>query len=420
MVSVKTSQILANYHDNNQTIFHIPRKVFLNTMRLHNLGFTSNHTSEKTQPTNGMGGLIQNIYLYANGNLPLGQSLNAHSMLSFNALRKSNAQNRNVESALTGCQWAFDIEKYDNSASILKAIIGFSLNDTSTYPIVRQGAGVGNLGILPLMRCFGFLQRDSIIPPIESLRLVIQWRTDNPLNALRGNTPDDTVITVNQPILVVDEVMDSKVINAVSNKSITIPYMEYERDTVYVDVVADGVKQLESLRFNGFNGKLVGRFILQNQFAPTTTATTGANRAKQVIKADDGSVAMYKEVWNPRINGANKFLRNGVDSQNRKLDLLSQTYGDVLVPNGVQYSYMTTANDMFEGSDATNVKGRVSWGAWEENSRIESCEIIYERTGSTEAKIADTMGSKAFNMSLYGEVHKVARISNGQVNISYA
>ena len=411
---LKTHYLNPVYHSNVKTVFKLPEAVLRSEMLLMNIGAENDQSNNYYyQWLNGCLGLIDSVSLQVNGQ-PIDELTEAHSWLAFQQMRKSNEQNRSVEHNTVGTRWGFGVEKYDRGAGVNQALLGFKENE----PLIRpQGVlAPERLGMLNLSRCLGLLRDSEMLPPMANVSVVIRWRTDAQ-NVFEGNTQANTAVVskINEPSLFVNEVVDEKLTRELSNKAVQIPHFSMERDSVRVAAVVDGDESGTQLfRVSGFQNKFVRRCVLVNEFLKTV-AGAGADR---VVKHNDCSASMHDERWNLRVNNANLFTGRGVFSENRKLDTLADAWGPINILQSTQYDGLHQANNLLTGSNAENLRGRVSYGGCKVGQRINDLQIQYSRTGSTIPK--DSMGTSEFTLACWAEVGKVVNVSHGRVNVAYA
>ena len=410
---LKTHQLNPSYHSNSKTIFRLPEAVLRSEMLLMNIGAENDQANTYYfQWLNGCLGLIDSVSLRANGQ-PIDELNEAHSWLAFQQMRKSNAQNRSVEHNTNGTRWGFGVEKYDRTAGVNKALLGFKEAEATIRP--QGDLTPDRVGMLNLSRCLGLLRESEMLPPMSNLTLEIRWRTDA-YNVYEGHTQATAVVSkVNEPSLIVNEVVDEKLSRELSTKAVQMPHFSMERDSVRVDAVADTIDSGNKYyRVNGFNSKFVRRCVLVNEF-PKTVLNGGADIP---IKENDCSASQHDERWNLRLNNADVFTGPGVFSENRKLDLVADAWGPINILQGTQYDGLYEAANFLQGSNAVNIQGRVSYGGCKLGQRVNDLQIQYRRVGSATPK--NGIGTDAFTLACWGEVAKVVNVNRGRVNVAYA
>ena len=418
---IKTHQIFPTYHSNTFTSFDIPSKVYLNTFRLANVQAKPN-VDATYQPLVGMNALFKHIILYSQNSI-IDQSREAPEYLAFEQLRKPNVYNSNMGNPQTGTIWGFKESHTVNAnrtplaAQTLIPSINYTKSSSSVKPI-KTLVTLANSGTFNLQDCLKFLTSDAIVPGTQfpSMRLTIEWETDAAL--VFGKTVPASWDVV-EPILFVDEVITPSILQSVSKKrNYKIPYFSMEKDRVVVSaVVADTIKQ-ETIPIRGFKDKSVRRMLLVN--VPDVSSA---------LLKQNASTSQYKEVINVRLNGKTFFPSVGINSENKKLDLLQQAWGQMNCYQGSQFiglendeNFLSTT-DLGATYDATAAKivttkglqGFVSYGGFVLQSPISDLEIEYSRTGYGVDKSSVDNGINKFFLDVYGEVYKSLEIRNGQL-----
>ena len=408
-VSVKTNQLFPSYHSNRRSVFDLPKAVYLNTWRLTDIGSTTNNPQIFYQTNVGCNGLIQSITLYSN-NQVIDQLRNAHSFLAFQQLRNANAENYGVEHFNSGTRFGFTVEKYSSVADVHKAILGFRGD-----PFIQPGTEPEQQGWLNLQRALGYLRADAVVPPVNGLRLVIEWRTDGQ-NVYRGNTQANTTVTINEPRLIVDEIVDDKTLKDLANKSVSVPFVSMERDSVLLD--GTGTK---TYRLNGFQNKVCRRMLLVNELPPTQANDVAAEKHVRDIKSSDASVSQHDETTQVRLNGGNVFPSSGIRNENHKLDMCSGAWGDINICQGFQFDGLDEVHNFLETSNAVNSAGRTSYGGWTVNDRVNDLEITYTRATSAVPKDGSGAADSQMTQACWAEVQKVMSCDKfGNVAVAYA
>ena len=400
---VKTKVIFPVYTSASRTEFRLENKVYLNTFRLANLQTKPDVSDVAYVPLGGVTSAIQNIVLFS-GNTPIDESRNSHEMLAFSELRNSNAVNLDIAHENTGTKWGFQVGP--RNANDIPTIV-FTDDSPSVKP--DSSAVLSSAGTLNLQKVLPYLSADDIVPGslIPNLRLVIEWRTNEPNNVFSGAS-GGVNYEVQEPQLFVDEVVDPSILSKVnSQSSISIPYFSWEQDRVRIPLAVINTIQSANLRINGFNNKSVRRMLMVN--IPEDVGTSDA-----VLMKNDASVAMHEEVFNFRLNGRQMFALNGVNSENKKLDQVSYVFGSLNVPQGCQYDGLS-AGDNFLSDDVKKLQGHLSYGGFWMGYRISDLELQYKRYGRGAGNQL-----KAFYMDIYGEVSKQLVVKGGQVTVAYA
>ena len=212
-----------------------------------------------------------------------------------------------------------------------------------------------------------------------------------------------TSIAIAQPTLVVDGVVGKS-----SPEKQEILYTEIESAHVFIPAVANNTQSSGNYVFNWFNGKLLGRGLVQN----IPTGTINANRD---IKEDAN--ASQLESFKVRINGCLKFP-NRIDSHNEKLVLCADAFGGLNVAQGTQWVKLDGGDLFLHSSTAAHVYCILSYGACVGGQRIKEFEVDCTRVGSNDVK--DNMGVNQFHLEVSAEIGKVLSVRKSAVVVSYA
>ncbi|MAG85852.1 MAG: hypothetical protein CMB97_00340 [Flavobacteriaceae bacterium] len=407
MSAVQVKQLFPTYHSSDRTEFRLDNnEVYLSSFRLANIQ-PKPSAGIAYQPLVGCGSLFKSVTLYS-GATPIEEARNVHELLAFEQLRSSNQVALDLQHALNGTIWGgWKVGGY-NSVKVEK--IEYGSTQASAKPddtaVITAGA------TLNLQSVFGFLRSDPVCPAIPNLRIVIEWRTGDPVNVFGGASAAITYDDIQAPVLFVDAVRSPALLKKVKQKNFTVPYFVNEFDRVRITAAPADDVQDDTIRLSAFRGKFVNRMLMVN--VPEYTASHADNVMKK-----DASIAMAREKFNVRVNGRNMFALGGVDSQQKKLSLLSSTYGGINVPEGTQFwDLESRAESFLHESNVDNLRGKMSYGGWVLGDRVSEMEIVYERYGTGVAAANNLR--LAFYLDVWGEVAKQLTVSGEKVVVSYA
>ena len=156
------------------------------------------------------------------------------------------------------------------------------------------------------------------------------------------------------------------------------------------------------------------RLLLVHQPTDSTTYVNG-NVYKGYGK--NASQAQFREALNVRINGVNKLAGDGVTGKNRRLAMLTDTFGDVNIIQGQQYCATQDFNNYVAGANTLQAtQGAVDYGGLIVEEYINTLQIFFNRSGCFD--------NGALNQQLrlicMGEVEKaVIMNSDGSYRIVY-
>ena len=114
-------------------------------------------------------------------------------------------------------------------------------------------------------------------------------------------------------------------------------------------------EQQNNFLLHGFDNKKLKRLLIVN--TPTETSTW-VDGNKNTGYANNASVAGFRENTQVRVNGVNKLAGNGVGSsgagasgKNKRLAMTTDTWGDINIITGQQFTQTQDFNDNVGGAD---------------------------------------------------------------------
>ena len=448
-------------------------EAYLPTMRIGNLGLskTANNDNEYHFGP-GAASVINRIQLL-DGNEELDSLRNVGNWLTFKNSLHSNSQNDNVFAAMVG-----------GSLGWATGATGELLSNDNK--LIRQGAA-DTLGTLDLREVFPILNAVSHLSTslFPNLRVVVEYHTDP--RALVSKQTAGTYaagLAKSVPILIVDEIVDSALIQSLDSQFTSASWVAVEHDQVQVPqvpgitaagAVADEAVQSVNLRVNGFQDKAVSRIMISKVYqdlAQYVDTPAGGDEQMRAL-AQYGSRALHKEEFNMRVNGRNVLAGRGVTDPASATMLLSDTWGELnICPGqnvesvGLDSKYTLTATQRqatplvpvgrpcanWVGSSKTEPRilsaggdlntgvtpntwttaplaqqgyftGNAAWYGLGVHDRVTDLQIQYTRTGnpSTAGGQSSSPGNYlALDLHLFGEVAKRIDVSGGSWKISYA
>ena len=387
---VKTHVVESHYHDNTRSEIRLEPRNWFSNWRLANVGATMAGINDKRWAmTSGCCSGIRNIYLY-DGNQLLDQKQECHQHVAFNSLRQTNDYNQDVDKKLLQTHLGYQVldDKITGSHSPAKIIT----NDATTT----------STGWVNLRNVFGFLKGMNTISgqTFHNLRVLIEWRQD--FINLMQESAGLTGLTYLKPQLIVDENLNT------NSKTPTgsIPYWSNEIDRLEIDAVAINTPYSLKTRVNGFNNKFVRRMAIANVNATLGNATAAANTLKI-----DTSYPEKLENLQVIVNNNRLFEYKGIDSQAKKLALLSDHWGDMNVPLGADWYAMTNSAEIYNANSVPDyMKGKLSYYGFSVNDKLSNFEVEYDKTPHA--------NRAACQLLFMGEVLKELTISNNGYVIS--
>lgn len=403
--------------------FRLPQdSVFHANLRLLNVGITSNQT-DSYNPITGASGAIKAIYLYDGAEL-LDSITNMNAYNAWKNINKTNDANVSQARHLNYVGLGFQ------PSGIQSATAGvLDLND---YLQVAQNPVADSLpkgAWISLQSCFSFLRNSMIIPTnlFRQFRVVVEY---NDAAALKENVRDrrDATLTTNTGVvLLADEVAEGAVKEEMKRGYNGVVYHPYEYDSVVAPAITTAatddstkvVKQSNNFLLHGFNNKKLKRLLISAEPLNNATYVSGN---KNTGYGQRQSVAGFREALQVRINGVNKLAGAGLGdgstcSKNRRLAMLTDTWGDVNVISGQNFTQTADFNSYVGGADVLQkTQGQVDWSGMIIEEYINDLQIFYDRHG--------VQGNAALVQSLrihcMGEVEKAVVVSGGRYRIVYS
>ena len=390
----KTNILYPVYHSNQRTVFKLDSKKYLNDWRLVGLRAKTEGADANLQFLVGMNAIIKSVTLQSN-NLVIDQLRNAHEWLAFEQLRQGNDRNTSLGNELSGSDYGFKLGSLNDHKIPMISFIN------TTHEVKADRTSDDKTGWLNLKRCLKFLQNRYVLPTdrIPNLSLIIEWMPYNKA-LFRGTSSGVTGMTIQEPNLIIDEVLDNT-----PSPDGKLSYKSIEQDRVVIPSVLDMERSDEKYKLNAFNDKFVSRVMCVNQSNVTNTSDT------------DSSSCQDDEVIQVRLNGRNQFSRP-LDNSNKKMDMCSKTWGDLNIPQGCQYAYFDDNDHFLTGSEVNDIRGFCSFGGWVVNERVNDLEVEYKRLGSD--VVRDSQGLDSFFFDVFCEVGKVLTYNKAGVIVAYA
>jgi len=357
---VKTHVVESHYHDNTRTEIRLEPRNWFSNWRLANVGATLTGVNNKKWPiTSGCSSGIRNIYLY-DGNQLLDQKQECHQHVAFNSLRQTNDYNQDVDKELLGSHLGFQV--------LEDKITGSHLPDEG----LTNSSSTTSTGWINLRNIFGFLKGMNHVngQTFRNLRVLIEWRQDftNLIQISAGLTN----LTYLKPQLIVDEDLNP------ASKPMTgsIPYWSVEIDRVYLNAADEDELFSVKTRLNGFNNKFVRRMAIANVDPESATLSDQSN-----IVLINHSYAEKLENLQVIVNNNTLFEYKGIDTNAKKMALLSDHWGDMNLPLGSDWYSMTAKTSLFSvNSIPYYLTGRLSYYGFSINDKLSNLEIEYNKT----------------------------------------
>jgi hypothetical protein len=396
-------------------------QVYLSTMRLANVGFTSTGASSYNKLL-GAYGAIRQISLF-DGSQLLEQVKLAPQVLAF-----KNAKQRNDESISMNRKLKHSATGYVTSGrfTVDGATHQIKADDIKVREQEDEANSTGEDGWLSLKDVFSFLDRSLIVPTgvFTQFRVVVEYNDSAALAKLCSTNNLAPYATKTTGLLLVDEVNEGETRDLMMKNYQGVVYRPLELDTVIVpaitglaDTAADkSKKQDQSFLINGFINKRVVRVALIQE---PTDATTYENGNTVTGFGAVASQAQFAPQVQLRVNGANKLAARGISSEsghssaNRALAYLSDTWGEFTMVSG-QQSLDSHGYASYVADDS--LKGTQQYLGLAVDERINELQLQYSRTGH----VSSTQTSQQLRLHVMGEVERAVILGQGGYNVVYA
>jgi len=401
--------------------FRFPQdSVFQANLRLLNVGISSG-VGDSYSPTLGAMGAISSIQLYDGAEL-LDQIADMNSYTSWKNLNKTNDSNISTSRDLNYTEIG-----YIQSGVATFADPQLGLDD---FKLVAQNPVAGTItnnkvGWVNLQSVLPFLRASMILPTslYRQLRLVVQYKDAEALkNAVQLDRTTNTLMTKTGTVLVCEEVVEGEVKEQMKKQYQGVVYHPLEFDRVRtkaVDNLADTddstkvILQQNNFILHGFNNKKLKRMLVIKK--PTQLDTWSDGTVNWGF-GNNTSVAQWKEELQIRVNGVNKLAGNGLSGKNRRLAMLTDTWGDVNIISGQQFANTDDFNNYVAGDTTLRkTQGEVDYGGIVVEDYVNTLQVFLERSGVYD----NPKLSQALDIIVMGEVEKAVIVNGDRYNVIY-
>ena len=409
--NVITHQVDPVFFDQRRCEFKIDPKIWLSNWRLADIAVKiangkDDGDVENTRFVSNLGAysLISRIVLY-NNSVQIAELREAGRILGFMNLQRTNANSYNVARTLNRSSFAVDVKGGVAVAAAKTGNINYELLELKDYNdddtnLRANTADVPNqtpTSYLDLSLALPFLKAQPYVlgTELKSLRLVIEWAPHvgeaQLANFIVGEVGTSAkTLEILQPTLILDEVADPAAASKLKNKPISYVNMDHE----VVNVIGSSA----NLRLRAFDDKFVRRMLWMNQDTSIDSNVGAAGTNKRYPSSYFGSFASYAQPGEKcqfKINGTKHLPYDGIVTENQKLAMLNDTWGNHLTPQGAQYSDLIGRHLIFKqhetSGDTTtlidrleqcNLCSQLSLGGMVVNQKIEELMLEYSRDTS--------------------------------------
>ena len=390
-----------------------PNSCYSSNMRILNLGLTASADTSYNRLA-GVYGMIKNIYLMDGNGTTLDQLLDANKFLGFKAFNRGH-NDSNSKSAMNIGNFLGEVLRTDNKVG--KLIV---------QKQVKQTTATTTKGMLVLSDALPMLKRTEILPTtiFKELRLVMEFETDK--NAL-GHNNTLTYTTLPNPLLVVEEILDSSVVSALTKSFNGIGWLSIERDMIShsTKLAVTGTREQSnsaSLLYKAFDNKYLHRVLLLTQ---PTSANSLALAAGGV--AGGGSLysgALVKPQYQFVVNGRNKLTGLGLEKSSEIQDKLVQTWGEN--STGLGGDKLGVFFDTNYTGEPLNTPAKQSYVGLSIEEFIRDFSLSlnftaqFNQTAGTPADVGYDQFNSPLNMVIFGECRKsIVVAKDGSYVVSY-
>ncbi len=384
---------------------------YLSNLRLVNVGITA--TAAPYNYGAGIYECIKSIRLLdGNTELTSTPALEFGRYMAFKNYQKENSSNRSINHFLNGSGMGYEVQGLnDNTAPSSKFLKNtfIPLSYDNTLATTKRG-WLDLKTALPMLE--SVLMLDTGI--FKNLRLVIEY------NSAVGTAQNTTA-----PLLIGDAMKNEAVRSSMKSQFKGAEFIEVEHDRFNVDVMtpsptAGTPNPVQSLtqQFKGFDNKVLTRLLVCKQpNAPTTDALLPSLKKL-------GSILGLNEKMNIRINGRTMLVGDGLDTPNKSLASVVDTFGDCNSFLNQQDFSLDQNNQSLISVELIDVLGEQDYKGFLIDERVEQAECIFSRTGEYEALPIvqnDTISNMPLVLHFFGEIRKVIQVNpDGTYLISYA
>lgn len=411
---------------NNRLEYKLPpMSGFYPTLRLAQFGSTGGDVSYNK----GCGalGLISRITLM-NGAEELSSLSEANRYMTFKYLNASNSDNASLFYPLIHHQQGYLVNNTLKVQSSHEAEYNQAQSGDSALVQAQKAVTVDLMSMLPLLSSIPVLDTNVF----QDLRLMIEYETD-PRKVLDDITAAST--TRNDPVLVVEEIQDPKLVSALSAKFKGTVWNEIEHDVINLpsnENAADSdLEQTIKETVNGFDNKYVSRMVMMKSFSDAEQSKIGGTGSLMKGFGPFSSYAMHKEKINFAVNGKSLFVGDGLDTAAKRQMMLHDSWGSCnVVPfghtegvgvDGAADSTATVGVPILSGAKQGELVGSQDFVGVHLESRINQFEIEYSRSTpkNNNAVLAVNQLAAALDIHLFCEVRKQLVIQNGKYILQY-
>jgi len=408
-----------------------PDTLYYSDIRLINLGIISSVATEY-QLALGAEGAIQAIHLM-DGGTQLDSLQLASFWNTFKNLNSRNDGNISVNRYTKHHRLGFltkgvlNITQGDFGQGQLTDVQNPPIQPANTTEATTAKAWLSLKDMLPMLRESNFLPTNVY----KKLRLVIEYKPQAELaKVVEAN---NGVYTTTPTEVLVDELADSPEKMSIMKDYKGVQFDAIESDTFIVSKIGAGLTDADandtnfekrsSTRHNirGYNGKFLKRLLLQCQ--PTEQTVTEADATINKALSNQSSVSLFRPEFQVRLNGKNMLPGEGAQGKNRRLAMLTDTYGTMnLIPSMTKYGAKYEDTNIL-APGLVNTIGQADYTAMPIMANIQDLQIEIVRTALFAGAGNDNANAQVnqeLRVNAWGEVSKAIIVGAGGYNVVYA
>jgi len=384
---------------------------YLSNLRLVNIGITA--TNDTYNFGAGFYEVIKSIRLLdGNTELTSTPALEFGRYMAFKNYQKENSSNRSINHFLNGSGMGYEVQGLNDNASPTSRLLQNTHEPQSYRPALADTRR-------------GWLDLKTALPMLESVLMLDTGIFKNLRIVIEYNSAVGTAQNTTAPLLICDAMKNESVRSSMKSQFKGAEYIEVEHDRFNVGVMSPSptagtpnpVQQL-SQQFKGFDNKVLTRLLVCKQpNAPSTDALLPSLKKL-------GSVLGCNEKMNIRVNGRTMLVGDGLDTPNKSLASITDTFGDCNSFFNQQEANLQQDGRSMLGAELIDILGEQDYKGFLIDERIEQAECIFSRTGEYQA-LPTVQDSSISNMPLvlhfFGEIRKAIQVNaDGTYLISYA
>lgn len=279
--------------------------------------------------------------------------------------------------------------------------------------------------MLPMLRESNFLPTNLF----KQLRVVIEFKSQTELGnvVIKNNANYSTT----SPTLLADELADTPEKMSIMKNYKGVQFDAIELDQFRLNSIGDGLTDANAADINwtrqvsvsrtikGFNEKMLKRLVIQIQ--PTIVPKVSGDDTSNLPLSNQASVSLFRPVFQLRVNGQNILPGVGLEGKNRRLALLTDTYGTFNVTSGMNKYGVYYPTNLYS-AELQNTVGQADYTAIPVMANIQDLHLTVQRNSMYAGAgndDANALLNESVNVNCWGEVPKAIIVGPGGYNVVY-